>query len=128
MADVLTSKNEYGNITVTKSVLNQIVSEIISETEGVELAARRRIYAVKNGMEIAFDGDGVPEIKAYVIVNLGTSISEVTYYLINEIKNRINRVLETVPSSISISIVGTRTSRSVAKRNIEVKRDYDITD
>lgn len=129
MADILTHQNEYGSIQVTRSVMVQMVSEIISETDGVQLAAvKRKFPAGKTSMEISLDEDAAPEIKVYVIVDFGTSISAVTYSLINEIKNRMNKVLETVPSSISITIVGTKTNHGVAKRDIEVKRDYDITD
>jgi uncharacterized alkaline shock family protein YloU len=129
MADTLAVQNEYGSITITKSILAQIVSEVIGETSGVRLAGyKRMLTGGRSNMEVSFDDDGIPEIKAYVVVKFGASISGVTYEMINEMKNRINAVIDRPPSSISITVVGTETKKSVIKRNIEVKRSYDITD
>ena len=129
MADTLAVKNEYGNITVAKSVLAQIVSEVIEETKGVNLASlKRMLTSGKSNMEVSFGDDGAPEIKAYVIVDFGTSISSVTYEMINEMKNRISTVIDRAPSSISVTVVGTQTKRSIIKRHIEVRRSYDNTD
>ena len=103
MADNLAVKNEYGSITVTKSVLAQIVTEVIEETKGVNLASlKRMLKSGRSNMEVSFGDDGAPEIKAYVIVDFGTSIS--------------------------VTVVGTQTRRSIIKRHIEVKRSYDNTD
>lgn len=129
MADTLTLNNEYGSVTVTKNVLAQIVSEIVEETGGVRLASlKRMLTGGRSNMEINFEDDGSPDIKVYVIVSFGTSISSVTYEMINEMKNRINAVIDRPPSSISITVVGTQTKKTVIKRNIEVKRSYDNTD
>jgi uncharacterized alkaline shock family protein YloU len=129
MADSIIIKNEYGKITVTKSVVAQIITDVVDATGGVSLANFKRLFGVrKPNIEIDFDDDGNAQIKVYIVINLGTSISNSTYALINEIKNRITLVTEKTPLSISIKVVGTQTKHRVAKRDIEAKREYDINE
>ena len=128
MSDSLVIENEYGKITIAKSVISQTAADVIKETEGVALSGSRKRIAGRSGIDVDFDSDGIPEIRAYVIVDLGTSISNATYSIINEIKNRVTMLLERSPSSITVIVAGTRTSKTVIRRKIEVRREYDSTD
>ena len=129
MADNIIINNELGKVTVTKSVIEQIITDVVEETDGVYPANLKRAVGVRRpNMEIDLDDDGNVEIKVYVNVNLGTSISKSTYSLINEIKNRVTTVTEKTPLSISVTVAGTQTLHNLVKRNIEVKRTYDIND
>lgn len=128
MSDSLVVENEYGKITIAKSVISQTAADVIRETEGVALSGSRKRIAGRSGIDVVFDSDGIPEVRAYVIVDLGTSISNATYSIINEIKNRITMLLERSPSSITVIVAGTKTTKTVVRRNIEVRREYDSTD
>ena len=116
MSDSLVVENEYGKITIAKSVISQTAADVIRETEGVALSGSRKRIAGRSGIDVVFDSDGIPEVRAYVIVDLGTSISNATYSIINEIKNRVTMLLERSPSSITVIVAGTRTSKTVIRR------------
>ena len=98
MADNIIINNELGKVTVTKSVIEQIITDVVEETDGVYPANLKRAVGVRRpNMEIDLDDDGNAEIKVYVNV-------------------------------ISVTVAGTQTLHNLVKRNIEVKRTYDIND
>ena len=125
MADSFVVENEYGKIVVTKSIITRIVSEVVDEAGGVRLASFKEMLSrVKSNIEVNFGDDGAPDIDVYVVIRFGTSISNSTYSIINEVKNRIMKVIEIAPGAVNIHVVGTQTKRGIAKRKIEVRRSY----
>ncbi|MBQ9180152.1 MAG: Asp23/Gls24 family envelope stress response protein [Firmicutes bacterium] len=129
MSDSFVVDNEIGKIVLTKNIVVQIVSEVIEETDGVRLAGFKEMLSrVKNNIAVDFNADGAPDIDVYVVIKFGTSISNSTYAIINEVKNRILNVMETAPAAVNIHIVGTQTKKGIAKRNIEVRRRYDASE
>ena len=129
MSDSFVVDNEIGKIVLTKNIVVQIVSEVIEETDGVRLAGFKEMLSrVKNNIAVDFNEDGAPDIDVYVVIKFGTSISNSTYAIINEVKNRILNVMETAPAAVNIHVVGTQTKRGIAKRKIDVGRRYDASE
>ena len=81
----------------------------------------------KSNIEVSFKEDDECNIKVFVVVDFGTSISGVTYNIISEIKNRMDMILERIKINITVTIVGIK-SKQTAKRNIEVSRFYDVSE
>lgn len=129
MADNCIETNEYGMIVIGKPVIIQIVSEVVEETGGVRLASfKEMLKKRKNSIDISFDSDGQPEINVFVVVDFGYSISNITYNIINEVKNRVMIVMDRPPSSVNVTVVATQTKRNKAKRNLKFRRSYDISE
>lgn len=65
------------------------------------------------------------DVKFYIVIKFGVSISKTVNELIENIKNRIKANIGVAPKSVSVIVTGTM-SKNIAKRNIEVKKNYDI--
>ena len=129
MADSCVVTNEYGKVVIGKPVILQIVSEVVEETVGVRLASfKEMLKKRKSSIDVSFDSDGQPEINVFVVVDFGTSISNATYNIINEVKNRTMTVLDRPPSGVNVTVVATQTKKNKAKRNIKIRRSYDISE
>jgi len=135
MAENSNITTEYGNILITKNVIGKIVLDVVAEYRGKVLISNHkgkftgivgRLSGVDeiSNMEILFDKDGVPDIKIYVIIRFGTSITKVTHSLIEKIQKKIYTLIERDPASISVVVAGT-ISKNIAKRNIEIMKRYD---
>lgn len=131
MTDKYVFKSEYGSVTVSKSTLIRVVEDVLNDLNlGVKLSSKKDIKPYgrnRNNIEIIFGEDMECSINLFVIINLGTSISKVTYNLISEIKNRMDMIFDDIKIHINIKIVGIK-SKNIAKRNIEVSRSYDISE
>lgn len=125
-------ESEIGTINITGSSLVQMVGDVVLNMDrGVRLASKKEIRPYsKTSIDISFDEniDGSTcDINVYVVTDFGISISRITYNIINEIKNRMDMVLENIKLTITVTIVGIK-SKYVAKRNIKVSRSYDISE
>ncbi len=126
MADSYQVKTEYGKITIGKSVIVRIVKKIVDETGGVRLAMFKEFIprGVQN-IDVSFGEDGRSEIRVFVVVRFGTSLSVVTYHLINEIRTRVITAIGVTPARVAIVVCGTEAGVRTIKRNLLYERRYD---
>ena len=129
MAENYSFESEYGIINITKTSLTQLIKDVLNDlNQGVRLASKKEVKSHgKSNIEVSFKEDDECNIKVFVVVDFGTSISGVTYNIISEIKNRMDMILERIKINITVTIVGIK-SKQTAKRNIEVSRFYDVSE
>lgn len=129
MAENYSFESEYGIINITKASLTQLIKDVLNDlNQGVRLASKKEVKSYgKSNIEVSFKEDDECNIKVFVVVDFGTSISGVTYNIISEIKNRMDMILERIKINITVTIVGIK-SKQTAKRNIEVSRFYDVSE
>lgn len=119
MADSYIIENEYGSITIGKSLIMRIVANVVDQTRGVRLATLKEILPKgTQNIEVSFDENGAATIKFFVAVKFGTSISNVTYTMINEVKSRVYRATLVDPESVTVTVAGTETSRKTKRRHL----------
>lgn len=119
MADNYIISNEYGNIAVNKSVIERIVTNIVDEMPGVRLAALKEVLPKgTQNIDVSFNEDGECDITLLIVVFFGTSISNTTYTLINEIKTRVYDTTEVSPASVSVRVIGTETNSKFKRRDL----------
>jgi uncharacterized alkaline shock family protein YloU len=71
--------------------------------------------------ECAWTEEGL-NLRIFVIIKIGTSISAVTEELIKNIGPRMEELLEIRVGSITVAVKGMLTDKRVSSRDIEVKR------
>ena len=132
--DVYTVSTYLGNIQITKNAIAKLVMDAVKEFDGKVLLSNHRgrimPFVQKLGsmdgyphMDIAFKEEGL-DVKIYVVIRFGTSITRVTNRLIEDIHKSILQVTGVAPDSIAVVVAGT-ISKNLKRRNIEVKRQYD---
>ena len=135
MSDVYTIETDLGNITVTKMAIGKIVTKAVGKWNGkvlitnhkgklTNIMTRLTGNDVSNYMDIDFEEEGL-DLKIYAAVKFGTSIGTVTNSLIEDIHDGIKKTIGIEPLSVSVVVTGT-ISRNIARRNIEVRKTYDI--
>lgn len=118
-----------GEILIPKNVIVDIILRAIAEFDKTvklgNYSKNTAKFAYKMGtgsdssaVEIS-EGENGPDIKVYIMVKFGTSISKVTKDLIHSIHDEVLKALGVAPSSVALAITGI-ISQGVAKRNIEV--------
>lgn len=119
MADNYIIKNENGSIIINKSVIVRIVTDVVDQTRGVRLATLREIIPKgTQNIDVSFDENGAAAISFFVAVKFGTSISNATYTLINEVKARVYRSTLVDPSEVTVTVAGTETSTKTKRRHL----------
>lgn len=132
--EIYTVTTNLGSIQITKNAIAKLVVDAVDEFEGRVLLSTHKgkivPFVQKRGtmdsnphMEITFDEEGI-DIRIYVVIRFGTSITRVTNRLIERIHGSILRVTGTAPDSVAVVVAGT-ISKNIKRRNIEVKRQYD---
>lgn len=117
---------EIGSITLSKNVIGNIITDAISEMNGklvlCNSKGRTGMYEIKNMTFVEISGENEnPDIKIYVLVRFGTSISLITERLIDAVKLRVRVVTGISPDTVAVVVKGVF-SKNIAKRNIEVKK------
>ena len=131
---------DFGTITVSKNVIARIVSEAIADIDGfggeVYLTNRRgKELKLKNAggfvdnsgaMDIGMADTGIT-LRFFVMLRIGMSITAVTNRMFDYISDEILAATGMMPEEMTIVITGMYTkdgkdSKTVAKRNIEIKR------
>lgn len=124
-------ETENGNIIIEKAVIAKIVAETVVQFNGkvfisnyknkaTTFAAKIGVTDDINSMDIIMGEKGL-DIKLYIVVKFGTSITKVTNTLLNEIYDKVYEFTSLEPNSVAIVVTG-MISKNIAKRNIEVRR------
>ena len=117
---------EIGSITLSKNVIGNIITDAISEMNGKLVLCNSKgktgMLEIKNMTFVEISGENEnPDIKIYVLVRFGTSISLITEMLIDAVKLRVRVVTGISPETVAVVVKGVF-SKNIAKRNIEVKK------
>jgi uncharacterized alkaline shock family protein YloU len=123
-------QSDTGIIMVKDAVIKRIVHECIALLDGkVRLANHKGQTAGlvagivglddSSHISVSKSADGV-DIKLYVVIKFGTSITRVTEMLIESIRQKVLEIAEIEASSVSIVVSGMQ-AKKLARRNIEVR-------
>lgn len=135
MNNIYEEKNEYGNITISDSVIANIIIEEIAKYNGRVLITNSkgksvsRLYKTMGGspatnIETVIDENGLLSIKFYIVLKFGMSIKHSTEYIIDDIAKEIELATGKLPKKITVVVSGVLSKR-LARRNIEVERVYE---
>lgn len=128
-------KTNLGDIVIPRSLIADIVVDqmrpfknkvFLTNNKGKipNIVTRTFSAVTPSNIHINIDEKNI-DIKFYVVIKFGISISQTINELIDNIKNRITANIGVAPKSVSVIVTGTM-SKNIAKRNIEVKKNYDI--
>jgi uncharacterized alkaline shock family protein YloU len=133
----LTKKTDLGTITLSDDIFAEILSDVFQEAscgDSIWLSTRRgrmitkMIYwsdsELKRSIDCSFDEQGRVSLRFSVVVRFGISIRRVTGIIADQVAKRIEEVLGSPPSVITIEIAGVR-SRQTARRNTKVVYRYE---
>lgn len=120
-----------GTISVTKSLIGRIVAEAVSQFDGKVLVSNHKGKLPKqlpkknsgeevNSMELSFGENGL-DLRVFIVIRFGTSITMVTNRLIDTIQEKIKEVMGQEPNSVAVVVTG-MISKNIARRHIEVSR------
>lgn len=124
-------ETEFGTITITKSVIGKIITDVIDEFEGKVIISNHKgkvpglvskiggMDEISN-MEINLTEQGL-DIRIFVVLRFGTSITRVTNQLVDEIHRRVREMTAMEPNSVAVVVTG-MISKHIAPRHIEVTR------
>lgn len=123
-------ETEQGSITIRKPVIGSIIIKAIGRQNGRVLLSNHKGKLIrikyKHGsidasdfIEITFDEKGV-DIRFFIAIKFGTSISMVTEQLIQELKRDIEYLTGLEANSIAVVVTGL-IAKQITRRNIEVK-------
>ena len=102
---------EIGSITLSKNVIGNIITDAISEMNGKLVLCNSKgktgMLEIKNMtfVEISRENEN-PDIKIYVLVRFGTSISLITEMLIDAVKLRVRVVTGISPETVAVVVKG----------------------
>lgn len=123
-------KTDFGEITVTKSAIAEVVLRAIEEYEhkvfltnskGRPLGLASRIGIVNETDYVEVSGeDANVKIKIYVMLRFGTSITEMTELLIENIRSEMVAIIGAEPRLVTVVVTG-MISKHIAKRHIKVE-------
>lgn len=128
---MITVETEFGTITITKSVIGKIITDVIDEFEGKVIISNHKgkvpglvskiggMDEISN-MEINLTEQGL-DIRIFVVLRFGTSITRVTNQLVDEIHRRVREMTAMEPNSVAVVVTG-MISKHIAPRYIEVTR------
>ena len=128
---MITVETEFGTITITKSVIGKIITDVIDEFEGKVIISNHKgkvpgLVSKLGGMdeistmEINLTEQGL-DIRIFVVLRFGTSITRVTNQLVDEIHRRVREMTAMEPNSVAVVVTG-MISKHIAPRHIEVTR------
>jgi uncharacterized alkaline shock family protein YloU len=124
------AETQLGNIGIEKAVIGRIITEAVEEFHGKVVISNykgkvsglvAKIGGIDdvNYMEITLGEKGL-DIKVFIMIKFGTSISKVTDQLIRNIKNNVEEFTGMEANSIAVVVTG-MFSKQIVKRNIEVR-------
>lgn len=134
MNDVYSIETKYGKVIITRNTIGKIVLDAVKAKKGKVYLSNHKgksmgfLSRKLSGMEeisnidISFNNNKI-EIKLYVIVKFGISISKITNEIIEQIEKDIVEFCDEPPESIIMVVTGT-ISKKIAKRHIEVMKRY----
>lgn len=127
---MITVTTDMGKITLPKSVIGNIVMDVIDSFEGKVILSdyKGRVNRLAHKLakkedakyiEIDFNEDSM-DLRVYVILQFGTSISNITNRIIDEIRTEIKAASGITVETMSVVVTGMLTKNNIAPRHIEV--------
>ncbi len=117
-----------GYISVDKAVIGKIVAKAvshfggrvwISNHKGKIIGLRHKRADVSDHMDISMGKKGL-DLRIYIVIRFGSSISMITEQLIHDIKTDLEKYIRIEANSIALVITGL-ISKQISRRNIEIK-------
>ncbi len=117
-----------GYISIDKAVIGRIVAKAvsrfngrvwISNHKGKIIGLRHKRADVSDHMDINMGKKGL-DLRIYVVIRFGSSISMITEQLIHDIKTDLEKYIRIEANSIALVVTGL-ISKQISKRNIEIK-------
>lgn len=129
---MLTVETDLGKITVPKAVVGKIIAQTVEQFDGKVIISNNKgkvpgfvskIGGVddSSSMEISLTEQGL-DIRVFIVLRFGTSITSVTNKLVNQIHENIEEMTGVKPNSVAVVITGV-ISKKIAPRHIEVTRN-----
>lgn len=123
-------ESQFGHISVEKAVIGKLVTEAVASFGGKILLANKKkkmpgFVAKIGGMDDASNmefvwGEKGLDIRVFIMIRFGTSISRTTDQLIQFIKSGLEEHLDIQANSVAVVVTG-MFSKQIAARNIEVR-------
>ncbi len=129
---MITVDTELGTIKVAKSVIGNVILDVISSFDGKvivsnskgkimnQLAHKLTAKDESNDFIIELTEDGMLDISIFVVLKFGTSIKTTTEKLIGDIRAMIKETINMDINEITVTVTGMM-SKHIAPRHIEVK-------
>ena len=128
---MITVKTELGTITVAKSVIGNIVKDVIDSFDGKVIVSNSKGKITNqlpklgskeeySDVVIELTEDGLLNITIYVILKFGTSIKATTEKIIKDLRTLIKETVAMDVNEIDVTVTGMM-SKHIAPRHIEVK-------
>lgn len=119
-----------GSISITKNVIGRIVADAVSQFDGKVLVSNHKGKVLKqtlkrngaeeaNCLELTYGEEGL-DLRVFIVIRFGTSITMVTNQIIDTIHEKIKKVTGKEPNSVAVVVTGMISN--IAKRHIEVSR------
>ena len=135
MGNAFKETTDFGEIVISDDAISEIVlSEIRKYKNSIYITNSKgkrtsKVYKSVGGSSATnidiISENNVIEIKMYLIFKFGMSIKKTTEELMENIRKQIELATGKNPKSITIVITG-MASKKIARRNIEVKKVYDV--
>ncbi len=135
MGNAFKETTNFGEIVISDDAISEIVlSEIRKYKNNIYITNSKgkrtsKVYKSVGGSSATnidiISENNVIEIKMYLIFKFGMSIKKTTEELMENIRKQIELATGKNPKSITIVITG-MASKKIARRNIEVKKVYDV--
>ena len=128
---MITVETDLGTITVNKAAIGKIIIEAAEKFDGKVIISNHKGKVPGlvskfggmdeiNNMEIELTENGL-NIRVFVVLRFGTSITRVTNQMVDEIHKNIKAMTGMEPNSVAVVVTGVL-SKHVAPRHIEVTR------
>lgn len=128
---MFTVETDLGTITVSRNAIGKIVTEAVERFDGKVIISNHkgkvpgivsRIGGMDdiNSMEINYGENGL-DLRVFVVLRFGTSITQVTNQLVDDIHEKTKETIGIEPNSVAVVVTG-MISKNIARRHIEVTR------
>lgn len=128
---MITVETDLGTITVNKAAIGRIIIEAAEKFDGKVIISNHKGRVPGrvpkfggmdeiNNMEIELTENGL-NIRVFVVLRFGTSITQATNQMVDEIHRNIKAMTGMEPNSVAVVVTG-MLSKHVAPRHIEVTR------
>lgn len=122
MGIIYKEETEFGKIIINENTIFQmILPEIEEYSRNLYVSNSKGKRTNKFFIE---NRDGV-EVKINIVVKFGTSIQKVTEDIISIVYDQLSLITGLKVKKITVVVVGV-VAKKLAKRNVEVSREYDI--
>ncbi len=125
-------KTKYGDIQLGYRLFSKIIIDTLDELDFNIFLSTSKSKPINHSNYKNFIGDDrffelsqVDEsfdVKVYIQINFGTSISQSTEALISSLNENFSKAIGIQPNSISVVITGIKSQNKTSKKHLEVKR------